>query len=203
MEGLRGGTQIADRTSSLKPNHKYYYQVQGAMAATSTKKCDFVVYTLNIEMGSAGSLSVTEVPFNPTFWVAVVGKASRFFLKWVLPLVVDCHNIHKTTNGDNDAELNDPGDLKANECTMPSDQNLGKVPEVINLDKYNHTEGTYVIATIRGVPLFQEDLDCFLEGNEIIDNIVGVFMRLINEQFMGIENLTIAASLFYLSPTKY
>ena len=202
LEGNIGGIQNADGTYSLKPNHKYYYQVQGAMAATNTKTCDFVVYTLNTEMGSAGSIFIAEIAFNPIFWATVVEKASRFFRKWVLPLVFDCHNIHKNTTEDNDVEQNHPGDLKSDECTMPSDQSLEKVPEVINLDKHNDTEGTYVIATIKGVPLFQEDLDCLREGNEITDNIVGVFMRLINEQFMGIENLTIAESLFYLSLTQ-
>lgn len=71
----------------------------------------------------------------------------------------------KTTNKDEDAESNHPGDLKFNECTMPSDQNLDKVPEVINLDEYIDTDETYVTAIIKDEPLFQEDQDFRLEGN--------------------------------------
>lgn len=113
----------------------------------------------------------------------------------------------QTTNKDYDAEIEESqsGDLKSDENTkapLSSDQNLETVPDVINLDEYNDPEETYVIATIKGVPLFQEDLDCLLEGNEITDNIVGVFLRLINEQFRGIQNLTIAESLFYMSLTQ-
>lgn len=74
MEGNIGGIQNADRTYSLKQNHKYYYQVQGAMTATNAKVCDFVVYTLNTEIGAAGSIFTVEIAFNPTFWVALMEK---------------------------------------------------------------------------------------------------------------------------------
>eukprot|EP00112_Aurelia_sp_Birch-Aquarium-sp1_P013301 Seg2818.2 transcript_id=Seg2818.2/GoldUCD/mRNA.D3Y31 product="hypothetical protein" protein_id=Seg2818.2/GoldUCD/D3Y31 len=206
LEGNIGGIQNADGTYSLKQSHKYYYQIQGAMAATNIKVCDFVVYTLNTEMGSAGSIFIVEIVFNPTFWVAVVEKVSRFFLNLVLPLVFDSADVPHATNEDYDAELegSQSGDLKSDENTKAtsSNQNLETVPDVINLDEYNDTGETYVIATIKGVPLFQEDLDSLLEGNEITDNIVGVFLRLINEQFRGIQNLTIAESLFYMSLTQ-
>ena len=194
LEGNIGGIQNDDGAYSLKPTHKYYYQVQGAMAATNTKVRDFVVYTLNTEMGAAGSIFIVEIAFNPTFWDALVEKVSQFFLKWVLPLVFDCANMPQTTIKDNIAELKESpsGDLiKSDEnevITLSLDQNRETVPNVINLDEYNDTEETYVIATIKGVPLFQEDLDCLLEGNEITDNIVGVFMRLINKQVKGIQN---------------
>ena len=104
---------------------------------------------------------------------------SQFYLAWVLPLIFEYKDVPE-------------------QCT-PTDKGL---PPAINLDEYEGTNQTYVIATVKGVPLFQEDLDCLSEGGEVTDNIIGVFMKYIKERFRGIEDLTIAQSFFYLSLTQ-
>ena len=48
---------------------------------------------------------------------------------------------------------------------------------VTDLDEHEDTNQTYVIATVKGVPLFQEDLDCLSEGGEVTYTIIGVSMR--------------------------
>ncbi len=50
------GVYDADGNLTLKKNHKYYFQVQGGMAATGTQVCDFVVYTMNTESGCDGGI---------------------------------------------------------------------------------------------------------------------------------------------------
>ena len=140
LEENIGGIQNADGTYSLKPCHRYFYQVQGAMAATNTKVCDFVVFTLNTEMEFEGCIFIVEIAFNPTFWARVIEKVSQFYLAWVLPLIFEYKDVPE-------------------QCT-PTDKGL---PPAINLDEYEGTNQTYVIATVKGVLLFQEDLDCLSE----------------------------------------
>ena len=179
LEENISGIQNADGTYSLKPCHRYFYQVQGAMAATNTKVCDFVVYTLNAAMGFDGSIVLVEIAFNPTFWATVMDKVSHIYLAWVLPLIFEYIDVPKQS-------------INTDKSLQP----------VINLDEYEDTNQTYVIATVKGVPLFQEDLNCLSEGGDVTDNSIGVFMRYIMEQFKGIEDLTTAESFFYLSLTQ-
>ena len=49
------------RLCRLKRSHKYYFQVQGQMALTGMKWCDFVVWTL-------GGISVERIMFSEECW---------------------------------------------------------------------------------------------------------------------------------------
>ena len=129
--------------------------------------------------GVDGSIFIVEIAFNPTFWATVMDKVSDIYLAWVLPLIFEYIDVPKQS-------------INTDKSLQP----------VINLDEYEETNQTYVIATVKGLPLFQEDLNCLSEGGEITDNIIGVFMRYIMEQFKGIEDLAIAESFFYLSLTQ-
>ena len=52
----------------LKRNHNYYYQVQGTMAITGRKWCDFTVWTPK-------GLSIERISFDKKFWDTVVSIA--------------------------------------------------------------------------------------------------------------------------------
>ena len=45
----------------LKRNHDYYYQIQGAMAITNIKWCNFIIWTTK-------DMNIERVKFNPAFW---------------------------------------------------------------------------------------------------------------------------------------
>lgn len=62
----------------LKVHHKYYYQVQGQMALTGKKWCDFVVWTL-------AGISIERIAFNEECWSGMFIKLKDFYLNAVLP----------------------------------------------------------------------------------------------------------------------
>lgn len=84
-----GGKQSSDGTYYLDSKHRYYYQIQGAMAAVQYEKCDFVVYTQNVDNNYDGSIFVVQVPFFRKFWDDVRSTVRKFYLKWMLPLMFD------------------------------------------------------------------------------------------------------------------
>ena len=53
--------KTTDTECKLKEDHPYYAQVQGKMAATGARWCDFIVYT-------SKGLYVQRKPFDPMFW---------------------------------------------------------------------------------------------------------------------------------------
>ena len=55
---------------------------------------------------------------------------------------------------------------------------------------------------MKGVPLFQEDLDSLLDKCEVTDDIIATFMRPIIEQSGSMHNFKIADSIFYLPLTQ-
>ena len=193
-----GGIQESDGSYTLSQSHRYYFQIQGAMAATNTNMCDFVVFTLNSEMGFSGSIFIVEIAFNAKFWDAVVDRITQFYLTWVLPLVfsiVPVHGILKSEKFQCDAPtcVDESGWANSDIDTM-------KKPVSHFLNEEEASQGAnYVIATIKEVPLFQEDLDSLLDKSEVTDNIVVTFMRLIKEQFGIMNNLKMADSIFYLA----
>lgn len=63
----------------LKTNHNYYYQVQGQMAITGRKWCDFVVWTCS------GTASIQRVWFDQELWVDMLSKLSTFYVDAFLP----------------------------------------------------------------------------------------------------------------------
>ena len=54
-------TQAGTRTLKLKQSHPYYSQIQGQLAITERKWCDFVIYTLK-------GISVETVTYDERFW---------------------------------------------------------------------------------------------------------------------------------------
>ncbi|CAL9699753.1 unnamed protein product [Knipowitschia caucasica] len=65
----------------LKTSHAYYYQVQCQLLLSKAKYCDFVVWT-NTDFFSE------RITFNGEFCEDMVGRASEFFRKAVLPELV-------------------------------------------------------------------------------------------------------------------
>ena len=65
----------------LKQSSDYYKQVQGQMAITRRKWCDFVVWTPNW-------LTVEHIKFNPVYWDAMFLKLDHFFINWLGPYVI-------------------------------------------------------------------------------------------------------------------
>ena len=54
-------TQGGTRTINLKQNHPYYSQIQGQLAITERKWCDFVIYT-------SKGFSVETIAYDEHFW---------------------------------------------------------------------------------------------------------------------------------------
>ncbi|XP_069133552.1 uncharacterized protein [Argopecten irradians] len=64
---------------TLKENHAYFYQIQGQMAITGRKWCDFVVWTCS------GKASVQRVLFNEDLWSEMNYKLNQFYKESFLP----------------------------------------------------------------------------------------------------------------------
>ena len=65
----------------LKHSHQYYCQVQGQMAITGRKWCDFVVYT---EQG----ISVERISFDSEFWKDLLQRLISFYDNCLAPELV-------------------------------------------------------------------------------------------------------------------
>ncbi len=65
-------------TVTLRRNHNYYYQVQGALGVTGRKWCDFVVWTPQ-------GISTERILLDQAFWESKVPKLECFFDTAVLP----------------------------------------------------------------------------------------------------------------------
>lgn len=64
---------------SLKQNHPYYFQIQGQLAITRRRWCDFVVWTLK------KPLSVERIVCDPDLWEIMLAKLNKFYIQVVLP----------------------------------------------------------------------------------------------------------------------
>ena len=64
--------QTGDRECKLKEDHPYYAQVQGQMAVTGAKWCDFIVYT-------SKGIYVQRIPFDPVFWAGLEQKLLSYY----------------------------------------------------------------------------------------------------------------------------
>ncbi len=69
---------LPDGTVTLRTNHSYYYQVQGALGVTGRQWCDFVVWTPQ-------GVSTERILFDQNFWESMVPKLECFFDTAVLP----------------------------------------------------------------------------------------------------------------------
>lgn len=63
----------------LKENHDYFYQVQGQMAITKRKWCDFVVWTCS------GKASIQRIHYNEELWTGMAEKLKKFYVEAFLP----------------------------------------------------------------------------------------------------------------------
>lgn len=72
----------------LKTNHNYYYQIQGVMAITRRKWCDFVIWTPK-------GTSIERIQANHKFWLEMVPKLDSFWNKAVLPELAAPEYPHK------------------------------------------------------------------------------------------------------------
>lgn len=66
----------------LKKDHPYYSQVQGQMALTKRKWCDFIVYT---EKG----ISIERIDFDEVFWKELSQKLINFYDNCLAPEIVN------------------------------------------------------------------------------------------------------------------
>ena len=72
----------------IKKNHSYFYQVQGCLAVTGYKWCDFVVWTPE-------GISVERISFDFHFWKEVQPKLILFYNKAILPELAVPRHITK------------------------------------------------------------------------------------------------------------
>lgn len=72
---------LSDGHCKLERNHPYYAQVQGQMAITGTKWCDFVVYTKK-------GMSIERMPFDLQYWQELEDKLVFFIFIIILFLLL-------------------------------------------------------------------------------------------------------------------
>ena len=75
----------------LKKKHKHYYQIQGQMAITGTKWCDFIVYTFK-------GLHIERIYFDDVFWSDVLLKLEQFYFMQFLPCYLKSNNQPQITD---------------------------------------------------------------------------------------------------------
>ena len=74
--------QAGTRTIKLKQNHQYYSQIQGQLAITERKWCDFVIYTNK-------GLTVETISFDESFWRdKLLPALTSFYESCVAPEIV-------------------------------------------------------------------------------------------------------------------
>ena len=95
LNSIRSSTQqqkfycqlSSSRVIQLKTGHDYYFQIQGTLAVTRRKWCDFVVWTLN-------SIAVQRVTADESFWEKHKTTLEHFYWNAILPeLALPRHTI--------------------------------------------------------------------------------------------------------------
>lgn len=89
-------TTAGEKHLKLKHKHAYYSQIQGQMAITSRKWCDFVIFTTK-------GLSVERINFDPDYWKNLLDKLVDFYDNCLCPSIVSpvhlvgmkMHNLRK------------------------------------------------------------------------------------------------------------
>lgn len=79
---LEGGKPV------LKQTHNYFYQIQGIMAITQRKWCDFVIWTPK-------GISVERIAADTSFWEKMVPKLDTFWNRAILPELAAPEHPHK------------------------------------------------------------------------------------------------------------
>ena len=80
--------QLIDRQLTLKRTHNYYFQVQGQLAITGAKWCDFFVYT------SCG-FEIERIYPDPSLWDDVLQVLDNFFSSHCVPLVKNVSSVEQ------------------------------------------------------------------------------------------------------------
>lgn len=70
--------KLVEEKLSLKRTHNYFYQIQGVMAITKRKWCDFVVWTPK-------GISIERIKADSSFWERIVPKLDAFWNTAILP----------------------------------------------------------------------------------------------------------------------
>lgn len=70
--------RVVNGQITLKREHNYYFQVQGQMAVTGRKWCDFFVWTLKGQ-------SIERIHFDEDLWNKVMSKLTHFYVSAVVP----------------------------------------------------------------------------------------------------------------------
>ena len=65
-------------TPTLKKNHDYYYQIQGALYVTGRPWCDLFIWT------PIGTF-VERLDYDPTFWDKAYVRLHKFYHEYLLP----------------------------------------------------------------------------------------------------------------------
>ncbi|XP_049513428.1 uncharacterized protein LOC119466657 [Dermacentor silvarum] len=80
---------LKDGQVYLKKDHAYYYQVQGQMATTGHKWCDFVIWTEAQNRGEMHHIHVERIFFDRPFWENhMLPAILHFMLKAFIPEVL-------------------------------------------------------------------------------------------------------------------
>ena len=72
---------LEDGTLKLKREHRYFYQVQGQMALSGAKWCDFVAFTFK-------GLFIERIKFEPAFWEGTKQKLADLYFQHFIPAVL-------------------------------------------------------------------------------------------------------------------
>ena len=70
--------ELSPNGYSLKRNHDFYYQIQGAMKATNVIFCHLVLCSYN-------SMAVVDIHFDAQFWASMNPKLRKFYMCALLP----------------------------------------------------------------------------------------------------------------------
>ena len=70
--------EIKEEKMYLKRNHKFHYQIQGQMAITGTKWCDFVLYTFK-------GMHIERIYFDDYVWGNALVKLEQFYFTQFVP----------------------------------------------------------------------------------------------------------------------
>lgn len=73
---------------TLKHNHNYFYQIQGVMAVTKRKWCDFVIWTPK-------GISIERIKADTSFWGKMEPKLDSFWDAAILPELAAPEHTHK------------------------------------------------------------------------------------------------------------
>ncbi|KAH7980229.1 hypothetical protein HPB49_013951 [Dermacentor silvarum] len=86
--------KLVDGEPQLKVSHAYYYQVQGLLAVTGHKWCDFVIYTEHTTPGH--DLHVHRIDFDEEFWKTFMLPGLLYFYERALIPEVLTERIKRT-----------------------------------------------------------------------------------------------------------